>query len=260
MSSIEINTDERFQRLNRAPIVEAVVEFRGKATTSWVEEDVRKDIEATLEGFSFLDSQRDYKLEIHPQQPPRHEFRDLGWKGLRFKSTTAEHIARFEKDRCIFSWLGPYETWDTFREIVMQVWRVHERVAQPKEIERLGVRFVNFIPLPQDAADLQQYIISSPQSPERLDVELIDFIHQDRFEVPGHDYFIKIIRTTQSNKEMPDAGLGLIIDIDVYTTTPFRSDLQQIETKLPQMRWLKNKAFFGTITPEERTRLEETTK
>jgi uncharacterized protein (TIGR04255 family) len=49
---------------------------------------------------------------------------------------------------------------------------------------------------------------------------------------------------------MPPAspGAGLIIDSDVFTVAPFEFDIQRIKGHLTDMRWLKNKVFFGSIT------------
>jgi uncharacterized protein (TIGR04255 family) len=40
------------------------------------------------------------------------------------------------------------------------------------------------------------------------------------------------------------------LDIDVHNTVPFEINTAEIEKRLGEMRWLKNKAFFGSITPE----------
>ena len=45
-------------------------------------------------------------------------------------------------------------------------------------------------------------------------------------------------------------GFGLLLDIDVFSTEPFdlRDDL--LTQRLIEMRWLKNKVFFGSITEQ----------
>jgi uncharacterized protein (TIGR04255 family) len=43
-------------------------------------------------------------------------------------------------------------------------------------------------------------------------------------------------------------GTGLILDIDVFTTQGFDLDESILGRRLLEMRWLKNKVFFGSIT------------
>ena len=45
-----------------------------------------------------------------------------------------------------------------------------------------------------------------------------------------------------------DGGIALILDIDVFTTHGFELDDSVLERRLSEMRWLKNKVFFGSIT------------
>jgi hypothetical protein len=40
----------------------------------------------------------------------------------------------------------------------------------------------------------------------------------------------------------------LILDVDVFTTQPLEPKLGTLEERLTEMRWLKNKVFFGSVT------------
>ena len=74
------------------------------------------------------------------------------------------------------------------------------------------------------------------------------FVHKDTLAVPGHPYAINLIRTIQQLNGGTDGGVALILDIDVFTTQGFDLDNVVLERHLLEMRWLKNKAFFGSIT------------
>ena len=45
-------------------------------------------------------------------------------------------------------------------------------------------------------------------------------------------------------------GISIILDVDVFTMQPFQLNQPAIENRLTEMRWLKNKSFFGTMTAE----------
>lgn len=74
------------------------------------------------------------------------------------------------------------------------------------------------------------------------------FMHHDTLAVPGHPYSINVIRTIQLPPDSGSPGLALILDIDVFTTPEFRLDETMVVPRLTEMRWLKNKVFFGTVT------------
>ena len=43
----------------------------------------------------------------------------------------------------------------------------------------------------------------------------------------------------------------MILDIDVFTTTPpFEAQNAVMEQRIEEMRWLKNRVFYGSITPK----------
>jgi uncharacterized protein (TIGR04255 family) len=73
-------------------------------------------------------------------------------------------------------------------------------------------------------------------------------MHHDVLAVPGHPYAINIIRTIQPSTGNGGAGTGVILDIDVFTAQEFEPDEGKLVHRLLEMRWLKNKAFFGSVT------------
>ena len=64
--------------------------------------------------------------------------------------------------------------------------------------------------------------------------------------VPGHRYGMNVIKTVQ--RPGAEAKAEFILDIDVYTLSPFEVNTEMLNRRLKEMRWLKNKTFLGTIT------------
>jgi uncharacterized protein (TIGR04255 family) len=62
--------------------------------------------------------------------------------------------------------------------------------------------------------------------------------------VPETAYRVNLIKTVQ----MVPAGIGLILDIDVFVQNKLEYNEQQIKKSLDEMRWVKNKIFFSSIT------------
>ena len=64
--------------------------------------------------------------------------------------------------------------------------------------------------------------------------------------MPGHPYAINLIRTIQPPQN--SGGMAIIIEIDVFTLQGGIFTESRILQMLEEMRWLKNKTFFGSVT------------
>jgi uncharacterized protein (TIGR04255 family) len=248
--SVKIMTDEQFTHLPKAPITEAVVEIRTRPTTVFQESPVRSSLEATLNGYHYLDSPRLIRgqMRIGGGQPVAQTLEDLGWKGVRFQTPDEKHVAQFNRDGFAFSRLEPYENWQRFSSEALRLWEIYKGLAEPAAFDRLGLRFVNRILLPVGDRDFGNYIQPAPSAPGALDLPFSGFLHQDALAVPGHPYGITVIRTIQEPAASDISPIALIFDIDVFTIPGTALDSITISDRLEEMRWLKNKVFFGGVT------------
>jgi uncharacterized protein (TIGR04255 family) len=249
---LDINRSETFEHLPKAPIAEAVIDIRALAQRKWEETAIRADVEPKLEGYSYQDSQREYRLELKGDaaKPPAQELRDLGWKGLRVRSSDKLHIAQFNRDGFVFSRLEPYADWEHMRDEALRLWVVYREIAKPIEVGRLGLRYINRIRMSPEERDFQRYIDPAPELPRGVGLNLQDFVHQDFLEVPGHHYTVRIVSTIQDLTAEGGVQSFVILDIDVGLQQKSSLEKANLAQHLEEMRWLKNKVFFGSITSE----------
>lgn len=256
MNKTIINTAEVFPVLTTAPIVEAVIDIRAFPSKEFEETSVRTSLEEKLDSYSFLDSHREIHYEVRSEaaKPPEQSIRDLGWRGVRFQSADQKKIAQFNRDGFAFSRLEPYENWLSFFQEAKSLWSVFKLLAAPITIDRIGLRFINRIALPHGEVNFEQYLRNAPIPPADLDVPFLGFMHQETLSVPGHPYAINLIRTIQPPQHPADSGIAIILDIDVFTFQPLEQSVENDDNKLTdmlsEMRWLKDKTFFGSITEE----------
>lgn len=259
MSAFKINLMESFPLLARAPIVEAVIEVRARAEAPWEERAITEHLKTRLSEYPNVLSGRavQFRMEIAqpsvqvaPAAPTEQVVQDMGWRGLRCESADKRHVAQFNRDGFVFSRLAPYESWDQFQREGLRLWQLHKELAQPVEVQRLGLRFINRIAMPQEVPHLQwqDYLETPPRLPRGMDLSFAGFLHHDTLTVPAYPYGINFTQTVQPPQGQEAAGL--ILDIDVFTTQPFNLDQGVLEQRLAEMRWLKNKVFFGSITQE----------
>lgn len=254
MNKLEINLDEHFEHLSHAPIIEAVIDIRTSSNELLEEMSFKSQIEPKLVNYQFLDSPREIQFHLQhvvgskESTPTPPMIKDLGWKGLRFRSNDGKQIVQFNKDGFAFSRLDPYQSWESLHSEGMRLWQHYVSFARPIEINRLGVRFINRFQLPFGEVQFEDYLSHSPEAPGGLDLPFITFLHQDTLAVPNHPYAINVVKTIQQQTDPDRMALGLVLDIDVFTIKGFDLNEEVLNKKLLEMRWLKNKIFFGSIT------------
>lgn len=252
VTKLPINIAEDFQHLTRAPIVEAVIDIRARPSVKLEEAALKRQLETKLGNYQFLDSLQHFEIRhevsLQGDKPAAPIISEQGWKGLRFQSADKKNIAQFNRDGFIFSRLEPYQNWQQLHSEARSLWQKYIEIAQPIEIHRIGLRYVNRIQLPAEELRFENYLELPPATPKNLDVPFYGFLYQDTLAVPGHPYAINVIRTIQSPGGMDARGLSLILDIDAFTTQEFEWDETLLERLLPELRWLKNKVFFGSLT------------
>jgi uncharacterized protein (TIGR04255 family) len=257
MTDFLLEPNEVFPTLSQAPVTEAVLELRCRAETEWEEKRVTALLQQQLPDYHKVESLRGMMTEmrLEPGSAPSHRAEDLGWLGLVMRPEDGKQVARFQRDTFAFNQLSPYPGWDTFVERALTLWSVHERMTTPAEIARIGLRFINRIDLVGPTVKLEDYLVASPKEPDGLMLPFAGFLHRDTLAVPGHEYSVQITRTIQPPTGEEPLKFGLIIDIDVFSTKPWAGTTEELRSRLLQMRWLKNKAFFGSLTPQAQSRL-----
>ena len=164
--SVKIDRAESFPHPPHAPIVEAVIDIKGRAAEPWEESAIQAQLKAKLPDYPQVDSHREFRHEFKmaPGQEPQQTLLDLGWKGLRLRSSDKLHIAQFNRDGFVFSRLHPYESWEQLIGEGMRLWGIHREIARPSEVQRLGLRFINRILLPPKYTDFEDYLTGPTES------------------------------------------------------------------------------------------------
>jgi len=247
---LTINTSEEFPCLSRAPIVEATLEFRCRAEAPWEEAAILQQIKTRLPDYPLALAQRAFQqqFQFQPNQPAQGSFHDLGLTGFRLQSKDNLQITQFNRDGFAFSRLQPYESWPHFSVEAFRLWEIYAELARPSQIQRLGLRFINRINLEPEQETLDHYLSAPPQTPAELSFPFITFLHHDSFAIPGKPYIVNVVKTVQPQQSGGMAPPALIFDIDVFSEQPFVLEAATMSQRVAEMRWLKNKFFFGNIT------------
>lgn len=245
-----INHSEQFEYLPRAPIVEAVIEFRARAEAGWDLGNIPVHLESSLHDYpkqrSLLQGSITAQFRATPDAHPETQV-EHGWVGVQAESADGRHVAKFTRDAFSLSRLAPYEDWDRFKAEAFRLWDVHCSLAKPLDVQRIGVRFINRLEAPKGPDfSFSDYFVGLGEPPSGL--PMAGFLYRDSLGVPGHPYFVTVIRTFQQPEQENPATIALLLDIDAYCPEPSSVEASILEQRLADLHWLKNRVFFGSLT------------
>lgn len=241
------------RHLTRAPIIEALIDVRvqqrapllpeqllllqERLSTSYpVHEPIQK-IEAKFEshGGRFVPSD---SVEEH-----------FGWM---FKDADGVQVAQFRTDGFTFNRLRPYTSWESLFPQAMELWSLYVDILKPEQVGRLAVRFINRM---ADYDPIEAFGLSEPPKlPLALRVATREFL--SRLVVLDEETEHSATVTIATDAELPKVRPALILDVDAFATRSYDPRGNAIARTLEELRRLKNKLFFGSIT-EETARLYE---
>lgn len=240
-----IDLKEKFPHLSKAPIVEAALDIRVVPSVKWDETALQSELKQRLPDFPKVEIVREARVQIVPPgQPGKPVFEDVGCVGLKLHSNDNLHITQFNKGAFVFSRLKPYADWGKFSQEALRLWAIYCELLKPTEVRRIGLRFINRIVIKRETVEVADYYKYPPESLKDLNWPLAGYLHHDVMQVPETPYSVNLIKTVQS---VP-GEMGLILDIDVFMQSQFNYDELRIIECLEEMRWIKNKIFFSSIT------------
>jgi uncharacterized protein (TIGR04255 family) len=248
---MKIDFSETFPHLSKAPIVEAVIDFRALPTIPCEQAQFEIHFKKEFSDYPAVQVHNRHNLQLKANASglPEAGQSTTWWQGLVFNSTDKLQVVQCQRDGFSFSRLEPYDTWDSFAGEALKLWGKYSALTKPVEIQRVGVRFINRIVTKPEWKNLQDYLVNAPQALGADTLPLAGFLHSNTYFVPEHNYLINLNLALQ-----PADGVNpvpaIIVDTDVFTTNAVILTEAKLKTKLTEMRWLKNKIFFGSLTPK----------
>ena len=162
---------------------------------------------------------------------------------------TESNIAQFRVDGFTFSRIEPYTSWQEVFDEAFRLWNIYVQVANPKQVSRIAVRYINRMRL-TGSADLKEFLEAPPIIPKPIPQRIREFLSRTRVDDTARKASAVIIQALEP--QVDPSTISLILDIyafkDGLTLLP---DDSSIPAMFGQLRELKNEIFFASIT--ERT-------
>jgi uncharacterized protein (TIGR04255 family) len=246
---MKIDFSETFPHLSKAPIVEAVIDFRALPTVPCEQAQFETYFKREFSDYptAQIQNRHNFELKANLGGQPEAVQPTSWWQGLVFQSSDKLRVVQCQRDGFSFSRLPPYDVWDSFAGEALSLWKKYAALTKSIEIQRVGVRFINRLILKPEWPKLDDYLINAPRSIAENALPLAGFFHSYTFFIPDNNYLVNLNLALQpADGVNPTAAI--IVDTDVFTTNAISSTENILETKLIEMRWLKNKIFFATLT------------
>lgn len=225
--------------LKNAPIVEAVIDFRvlrKEGTKAETFEGLAPSI-GYAESFPIQTIEARFGLDDVPTSVKSA----IGWQ---YRRTGA--VAQFRIDGFTFSKLDPYTNWeDVFGEAV-RLWRKYAEVANPAEIIRIAVRYINRLRVPAPF-DVHEYLETAPVLPDPIPQAIREFL--TRVTIEDHVRSASAVLVQALEPATEPGSISLLIDIDAFMENlALSAHDETLPEKFQQLRRLKNEIFYATIT------------
>lgn len=234
--------------LNNPPISEALVDVRVPPVSL---DGVKDILQARLLSTYPVSEESQgvlFQATIGPGSSHGAGSRTLGVIGYWFKTEDGSRIAQFRGDGLTFNILKRYPGWEAVHPEVRRLWGEYVRVLKPQQVLRVGLRFINRLQFPLEGFKFDRYLHLLPGLPEGLPDQVADVFL--RVVVPSDDAGRKVILTQRIEPPSSNDCLSVVLDVEAFREASTGLEADNLLGELQQLRTLKNKAFFGSLTEE----------
>jgi len=169
--------------------------------------------------------------------------------GYRLERQEPNFVVHAKIGELLVSRLKQYKDWEELISETKLVLAEYASICAPEVIIRVATRFVNEIRLPLKDLDFDDYLAIGPRVPPSLP-QLVDQFWS-RVVIPDPETGASIAMTQATGSSDPAANtLSILMDIDVYKEQELVTGEEKVWQLLGKMRDLKNRTFFGALTPK----------
>jgi uncharacterized protein (TIGR04255 family) len=237
----------RQRHLKNAPIAEAIIDFRAKLPATFEVVTFASMKEMLGDSYPQMEESRAFEAGVRVRgKRVEHIVEEKGLQGYFFKSHDDKNVAQFRRDGFTFSRLKPYTKWQDVLAEAKKLWRLYVDRASPDLVTRIAARYINQLDIPLPIEDLAKYLKAAPTIPQNLPQELCQFLTRVTIRDPKSDIMAHIIQALEKSSKRD--YVTVILDIDVFKQKESGFEELEIWQTFKQLRDLKNRIFFDSIT------------
>jgi len=233
------------KQYSNPPIVEAVCEFRFSNDTQWDMVVPGLLYEKIKSEFPIREPKMiqdiNIKLDnnkIEPMLNPHER--------IIFKNNDKNILIQVDNNLLAINHLKPYPTWAKFQPLIISTFKKLGEVVVFKQIQRIGLRYINRIEIPEPQVELEKYFKFKPDLGDQLPHDIGNFLlHCVLPFKPIHSECN--IRITNAVPPI-DGKSAFILDIDFYLEEPMNATTGEISSWIESAHTQVENIFEGCIT------------
>jgi uncharacterized protein (TIGR04255 family) len=239
----------RQRHLPRAPITEALIDFRVEPRESFRLADLQSAFEALDFGYYLKNSitEGTFELKLHPEGQPAESSARSAVTGLRLHSSDERYVAQCGIAGFTLSRLPPYEDWERLLAEYRRLWPIYSERTGARPVTRVATRYINNLRLPLASGELiQTYLNRFVDVPDEAPQTVEAFFQ--RFRLVDAGTGARVILTLALDPKAAGPEVPVILDIDALIDTKLEPQDPSLWPMLERLRALKNQCFFGALT------------
>lgn len=205
------------KKYKNPPIIEAVCEFRLTGETPW---------DLTVPGLVYERIRNDFPEKEQRIVPEMRVTQSS--QGIKQQMAQNERMMFLTKNRKMFVQVGtqllavnclkPYPTWTDFKPKIEMAYDALANVVNIKGLERIGLRYINRIDIPESSINLRDYFGFRPYLSDSLPYPISDFIVGCVIPfIDGRDSCkIQLTDAVSENKK----SSAFVLDLDYFLAKP----------------------------------------
>jgi uncharacterized protein (TIGR04255 family) len=231
--------------LSKAPIVEGLIDIR-------VEPSILSTFDAIKAACDDLAGEFPSRSDMHQfvaqfQYNPAQGLADTSLAtggaqgGVLLRSIDEKWVVQFRVDGFTISRLQPYGSWDELKGKAAQLWTVYTDAAKPSKVTQIATRFINRVQIPFGESFEKIFLTNFVIGPN-LPQSVAGFLLRMAIPFEEQNAIGIVTQSLEGNNE------DCILDLDVVSQRPDGIDNAEIWRILEQLREVKNRLFFGSVT------------
>lgn len=246
------------RRYKNPPIEEALCEFHFQSEQDWdptIPGKLHTEVGDKYAGKPRQQKVVDVGLQIQKDKPPNLSYGE-GLARVQLVTENGKRMVGVGQNVLSIHMLRPYQDpqhpkhsgWDEFQSRIKQVLDTYWKVAEPKGISRIGIRYINKIVIPQPKVEVNDYLKCAPPDVIELPDRMKNY--GSRVEYFYDDEVRLVLSNGLINPPMNDIGLILDLDVIWEDVVPVAQD--EALRKTEDLRNRERDAFEAVITDKTR--------
>lgn len=234
------------ERLESPPLVEALCEFRFVPSGTWDWTIPGRLYDLISEDFPDRAQVEEVAMQLEPGDVLTHRV-VKGPGRVQLKRSDGSAMVQVGPNLLVINQLKPYTGWPDFLARILDVYETYKKLASSLDIARIGLRYINQIPLSEEMTDLSLLISVDPPLTGRLQRPLLGFYQ--RYELSNEEPEGVLIH--QSGLQKNEDSDFILIDLDFNSQT-----VEGVAASSDLREWLEKahncieESFIDSLNPD----------